>query len=244
MPLNLDTICLFLDVDGTLLDIAARPGDVVVPPSLVEDLHTAERRLGGALALVSGRSIEDLDTLFAPLRLRATGVHGAEIRFSPDEPILHDEAAALPEEIWRAVRRVAAGFPGVILENKRYSFGVHYRSAPHVAPALEGALRSAVAAPWDLILLPGHCVFEVKRAAHDKGRAIGRFMEQGPFAGRRPIFAGDDTTDRPGFAAVRARGGLAYSVGQDLPCVTGSFAAPAAVRAWLGHLVRDELVKP
>lgn len=244
MPLSVDTLCLFLDVDGTLLDLAPRPVDVVVPLSLPENLRSAERRLNGALALVSGRSIENLDALFAPLRLRATGVHGAEMRFSPGERVRRDAAAALPADAWMELSRLLLCFPGAFAENKQFAFAVHYRSAPGVGPMLKRALRVYLAERPGLVMMDGHYVFEIKRTVHDKGKAIEEFMKRQPFARRTPIFIGDDTTDEPGFVAARELGGQAYSVGRAAPRVSGCFAGPAAVRAWLADLVHGRLGKP
>jgi trehalose 6-phosphate phosphatase len=236
--INIANTCLFLDVDGTVLDIAARPTAIVLPPSLIDDLATVELRLLGALALVSGRPVSELDQLFAPLRLRAAGVHGAEMRFDPHKDTLYDEQAALPADAWLALRELLMKFPGSFAENKRFAFAVHYRTVPQIEFELERAVRRFVLDWRDagFTLLPGHCVFEIKRPFHEKGMAIERFMQQAPFAGRTPIFIGDDTTDVPGFAAVRARGGQAYSVGRLMPQATGSFDHPAAVRAWLSRV--------
>jgi trehalose 6-phosphate phosphatase len=126
-----DQTALFLDVDGTLLDLAASPTAVVVPRGLIECIANIERALGGALALISGRTLADLDQLFWPLRLRASGVHGAEIRYDPLAPIvIVDTADALPSRLWRSLNVALADFSGAFAENKRFSFAVHYRDAP------------------------------------------------------------------------------------------------------------------
>jgi hypothetical protein len=140
-PLSDAPVALFLDVDGTLLDLAERPDDVVTPAGLVAALVGTERRLAGALALISGREIDDLDRLFRPLRFRASGVHGAEARFEPGGPVTQAPAAVeLPLSLWKALTREVAEFPGAFAENKRFSFVVHYR----LAPAAERPLRQAV----------------------------------------------------------------------------------------------------
>src|SRR5271167_2801512 len=123
-------VALFLDVDGTLLDFAERPHEVVTPAGLVATLAKAERKLEGALALVSGRAIDDVDRLFEPLRLRASGVHGAEMRFNPGEPAKPLPAAKeLPQSLSTALRRAVEACPGAFVENKRFSIAVHYRLA-------------------------------------------------------------------------------------------------------------------
>jgi trehalose 6-phosphate phosphatase len=239
-PLSDAPIALFLDVDGTLLDLAARPDDVVTPAGLVATLGGAEHRLGGALALVSGREIEDLDRLFRPLRLRASGVHGAEIRFEQDGPVTPTAGAIeLPSSLWTALTREVAAFPGAFAENKRFSFVVHYR----LAPTAERPLRQAVtrligSSPISVEAMDARCAIELKAPAHDKGRAITAFLAQPAFRGRAPVFVGDDTTDESGFAVVAALGGAAYSVGGWRPGATGLFADPRAVRDWLAEFAR------
>ena len=232
--------CLFLDVDGTLIDIAPTPDAVRVPPGLVEALRRAERVFGGALALVSGRSIAELDRIFAPLTLQASGVHGAEFRFGDGERWA--KAAPIPAPAWDDLQGLLRAFPASLVENKGFSFAVHYRAAPETGSRLREALELFLAERIDLglAILPGHCVFELKRPGVDKGAAIADFMARAPFAGRRPVFIGDDVTDAPGFAAVSGRGGFAYSVSQAFPGVLGTFADPAAVRLWLTEIDRSE----
>lgn len=235
---NANAISLFLDVDGTLLDLAPTPDAVAVPASLVEDLAFAERRLDGALALVSGRPIEQLDRLFAPLRLRASGIHGAEIRYAPREPTRPLTRDRLPAEAWADFQRLLDEFPGAFAENKRVAFAAHYNQARPVEAELFLALRRFVErfSQLQLELAAGHFVFEVKLPGFDKGAAIRRFMGRAPFAGRPPVFIADDKMDRPGFETALALGGAAFSVGVEMPGLSGSFARPAAVREWLGKV--------
>ncbi len=235
---------LFLDVDGTLIDIAPSPTEVVVPASLVRDLEAAERLLEGALALVSGRTIANLDQLFRPLRLKASGVHGAELRLGGRDAPTALETQRLPASAWNELLPVLERFPGALAENKGFSFAVHYRAAPESGPRLRQRLGDFVATHADLglTIMPGHFVFELKRPGINKGAAIETMLARAPFHGRRPVFVGDDITDRPGFAAVLAHDGLAYSVGEDDPDVSGTFADAAAVRHWLTALVRSEAV--
>ncbi|MCW6508210.1 trehalose-phosphatase [Lichenifustis flavocetrariae] len=235
-------ISLFLDVDGTLIDIAPRPDAVVVAPHLIETLNILDRRLDGALALVSGRTIADLDHLFHPLRLRASGVHGAEMRFDANHETESVAGDAVSEDIVARLRDIAGSHVGTLVENKRYSVAIHYRAAPAAREELARELQLLIQseAGQDLRILPGHMVFELKRATFDKGVAIGNFLTRAPFQGRRPIFCGDDVTDTPGFDAVLAAGGLAFSVGFSRPGLSGSFADPAAVRDWLAHMAQME----
>ncbi len=236
--------CLFLDVDGTLIDIAPTPDSVRVPPGLIEALRRAERSFDGALALVSGRSIAELDRIFSPLRLKASGVHGAEFRFGSDDGDRWTKAAPLPEQVWLDLLAALEAFPASLVENKGFSFAVHYRSAPDTGPHLRTVLDRFLAERQDLglAILTGHFVFELKRPDIDKGAAIADFMTRRPFAGRRPVFIGDDVTDAPGFRTVMERGGFAYSVTQAFPGVLGTFNDPAAVRRWLAEIDRSETV--
>jgi trehalose 6-phosphate phosphatase len=239
-PATLDrhTIGLFLDVDGTIIDLAPTPDAVDVPTALLEELAVAERRLDGALALVSGRPIGELDRLFEPLRLRASGVHGGEIRYAPDEPGKSLATGRLPEEAWMRLNRLIAKFPGAFAENKGISFAVHYKLAgpigDEILQALQQFQREFPDVPLEVI--GGRSVYEIKLAGFDKGKAIECFMARPPFAGRRPIFVADDRVDRPGFEKALALGGLAFSVGAELPGVSGWFASPKDLRAWLERL--------
>ena len=231
-------LALFLDVDGTLLDLAARPDEVVTPAGLVTTLARAERKLAGALALISGRSIDDVDHIFAPLRLRASGVHGAEIRLDPEASTTPTAAADLPQSLLAALRRAVEPFPGVFVENKRFSFTVHYRLAPSEERPLRKIIKQLVDSnPIVVDVMDAHYAIEIKNPSFDKGSAIATFLSTATFQGRKPIFVGDDTTDESGFALVSARGGLAYSVGRPRPGAIGAFSEPGAVREWLAEFV-------
>jgi len=240
--LTAEPAALFLDVDGTILDLAERPGDVVTPPGLVATLERTERKLAGALALISGRPIDELDSLFRPLRLRASGVHGAEMRFDPDlPPISAPGARELPQSLLADLTRAVAAFPGAFVENKRFSFAVHYR----LAFATERPLREAVMRLIDSSDLPvevmnAHYAIELKAPGCDKGDAIAAFLATPAFRGRTPIFVGDDLTDESGFAVVAARGGYAFSVGRRRPGAIATFSQPSAVRGWLGEYAHRE----
>ena len=225
---------LFLDVDGTLLDIAESPTAVCVPRALCAALASLHRRLDGALALVSGRPLDDLDRLFAPLRLPACGVHGAQWRVHADKPLQH-EAAALAAPVRERLQALARAHAGILSEDKGSSFALHYRTAPAAGPALAAALHALLGEPENagLRLLPGKMVFEVIAHGSDKAQAIRRFLEVAPFAGRRPLFIGDDLTDEPALALMPGLGGLALSVGRLLPGASAVFADPAEVRAAL-----------
>jgi trehalose 6-phosphate phosphatase len=233
-------IALFLDVDGTLLDLASHPEAVEVPAGLIDALAAAERRLDGALALVSGRPIAALDRLFAPLLLRAGGVHGAEIRCTAGGAVRVSTERRMPRAAWSELVEVLGRFPGTFAEDKGVGFAIHYPAAGADAGELAAALGRLAArfGEFALELTAGHRVFEIRLPGFDKGKAIGSFMAKSPFLHRRPVFIADDAMDRAGFETALAHGGLAYSVGCTLPGLSGSFPAPSAVRDWLGRIGR------
>ena len=236
--LSLDKICLFVDADGTLLDIASRPESAKATSDTLEILGALYLALGGALAIVSGRRIEDIDTLFAPLRLPASGIHGAQLRRAPEHPISDAGIPDIPPSVQKIVEGVAARHAGVFVEHKQKALAVHWRAAQERETALLDELGAAVdRMEPELVILRGHCVFEVKSPSSTKGEAVRDFMETEPFAGRTPIFIGDDVTDIAGFAAVKALGGHAFSVGRKLEGADAVFASPTEVRAWLGRLI-------
>lgn len=226
---------LFLDVDGTLLDIAESPAAVCVPRELCSALECLHRRLGGALALVSGRPVDDLDRLFAPLLLPACGGHGAHWRTCAEEPLRHAAVATLSAPVRERLHALARRHAGVLAEDKGSSLALHYRAAPAAGQALASALHALLSEPAGagLRLLPGKMVFEVIAHDCDKAQAIRRFLALVPFAGRRPLFIGDDLTDEPALAMMPGLGGLALSVGRLLPGASAAFDNPAAVRAAL-----------
>lgn len=228
------THAFFLDVDGTLIDIAPHPDLVAIPPDLPPTLEALARDAGGALALVSGRTIESLDALFGAGRFAAAGSHGAELRPAPSACVRH--AAPLDDTLRAAVRAVGAQFSGIFVEDKQTAVAMHYRARPELEETLRRALAAVVGARGDVVVLPGRRVFEVKRSDLDKGTAVAAFLAQEPFAGRTPVFIGDDVTDEAGFAAVRAAGGIAICVGMLRGGADALLPDPAAVRALIARL--------
>ena len=232
--------CLFLDVDGTLLDFALTPGAVLVEPALLALLEKLHRAAGGALALVSGRTIIDLDRLFLPLKLPAAGTHGCERRDAAGNtrvaPVVREQLDALRASLGEIVARN----PGLLLEDKGAALALHFLQAPHMERELraEVALLAAPLVPH-FALLNGHAVIEIKPALHTKESAIDAFMSEAPFHGRTPAFLGDDITDYAGFNAVRRAGGLAIAVG---PRVTAEWRLPGtrSVRHWLEQLAEHK----
>jgi trehalose 6-phosphate phosphatase len=233
---------LFLDIDGTLLDIAETPNAVTVPNGLPGLLETLANQFGGALALVSGRTLTGIDGLFAAPGLPAAGQHGAEIRLpggTLETPASEsaDLAALLPE-----IEAFVAAHPGLLVEKKGRTIAVHYRLAPRYQDEIATFLDRQVRDHAEQIeTISGHRVFEIKPKAFNKGTAVARFMQAAPFAGRCPVFIGDDRTDEDGFAAVRALGGHAVRVGMDESSIADTrVSTPAELRAWLA-LVSDAL---
>lgn len=226
----------FFDVDGTLIDIADHPDAVVVPCELVSHLERLHQRSGGAVALVSGRTVERLDALFAPLRLPTAGAHGSEMRPMPHAPT-ERMAPPLSSTVRTEALAIAESLGDLLVEDKGSSLAIHYRAAPAVKAQLGERLAELAAnAVEPLKVLPGHFVFELKSARRDKGVAIDTFMQAPPFAGRRPIFIGDDVTDEAGFAAVRRKGGIPISVGRAFENVDLVLPRPADVRALVHRL--------
>lgn len=230
-----DRDALFLDVDGTLLQIAPHPEAVRVPPGLSAQLGRLSGRFGGALALVSGRSIADLDRLFAPLRLPCAGVHGLERR-TADAVVHRQPAAALLAALRPPLADFVRAHDGLVLEDKGQSLALHFRNAPDCALEAEALLRRLIEDSGPALeLRRGKMVLEAIPGNADKGTAIAAFMQEPPFAGRRPVFIGDDVTDEDGFAVVNAMAGLSIRVGQAAAPTAARHRLPdeAAVLAWL-----------
>lgn len=232
--LELNSDALFLDLDGTLIEIAATPDSVIVPDGLVKILSDLERGLGGAFAIVTGRPISDVDRFLAPFAPAAAGIHGAELRSQCDG---HIEATAPPidRSIVDAVHRLANSEPSVIVEEKRASIAVHHRLAPAAGPRLQAALeRILEQGPDHLILCPGRKVLEVVPRQVSKGTALEHILSLPRFRGRRPIMIGDDRSDETAFAAAVRLGGCGLKVaGENFSIEAADFANPAEVRAWL-----------
>jgi trehalose 6-phosphate phosphatase len=238
---HLNECAVLLDIDGTLLDLAPTPREVWVPPGLAKTLHRLHERTGGALAMVSGRSLNDIDLIFAPDQFPAVGGHGAEMRIRGDSEAV-SAAPAMDKELKRRLAAIARLSPGILLEDKGYSLALHYRLAPHAEKAIYAAVSLIRAdlpnAPIEV--LPGKCVCEIKHAGSNKASGVRELMMHEPFKGRRPFFIGDDVTDESVFAIMPDMDGLAFSVGRRATGVAGHFDAPSDVREFLAHLLDDE----
>ncbi len=202
---------LFLDFDGTLVELASQPETIEVPPGLVEALKALSRQLNGALALVSGRRLQDLDHFLSPLQLPTAAEHGAHRRSASGQlTIAH---AANMQGVLQAAQALATQHPTLRLEQKKLAISLHYRHAPELEALCLAEMQAAVARSAGLDLMHGKCVIDIKPAGVSKGTAIAAFMAEAPFAGRTPLFAGDDVTDEAGFTQVQGMGGYAVKVG-------------------------------
>jgi len=236
-PIPRDDAALFLDIDGTLIDIAPTPQAVKVPAGLPALLGRLSRRFAGSLAMVSGRCLDDIDLLFRPFRFPAAGIHGAERR---DALGNHHYTGLTSEDLAPAraeLRRFAARHPALLLEDKGRSLALHFRHAPELETAVREALELArIQLSPEAQLQPGHCVIELKGGSASKRSAIEEFMQEPPFAGRVPIYLGDDVTDMEALNHVQTAGGLGIYVGPEPQPGLGWLPRPAAVLEWLRSL--------
>jgi trehalose 6-phosphate phosphatase len=230
---------LFLDVDGTLLEFGPTPDAVHVDAALLQLLQRIAAACHGAVALISGRSLQQLDTLFPARDWPIAGLHGAERRDAQGRIHRHAAHQPVPTVIRDSLARLVARHPGAILEEKGAAIALHYRLADptierHLRQQLEDLVR--VHGNGDLALQPGACVFEIKPAGVTKANAIEAFLAEPPFAGRRPLFAGDDLTDLHGFEAVERHGGVSIAVGTRVSAMI-NVASPSDLRALLRDFV-------
>src|SRR3954466_14852737 len=235
---RLDEFAVLLDIDGTLLDLAPTPREVWVPPDLSKTLNRLLDKTSGAVALVSGRSLNDIDLIFAPEQFPAVGGHGAEMRLESDSEAVATHAPPMDKELKRRLAAIARLSPGILLEDKGYSLALHYRLAPQAERAIYEAvsLIRAELPEAPIEVLPGKCVCEIKHAGFTKATGVRELMRRAPFKGRRPFFIGDDVTDETVFAIMPDFDGLSFSVGRRAEGVDGHFDAPSDVREFLAVL--------
>ncbi len=239
-----DRSALFLDFDGTLADLARQPDAVVVPRELAPLLDRLHDRLDGALALVTGRARADIEGMFSPpWRWPAAFEHGALRRSAHGLMIARPEPPGLAG-VLRAAQALAARHAGLLVEHKRTTVALHYRLAPALEAECVGTLATAIAHEPGLQLLHGKAVVEVKPADTNKGLAIEAFMREAPFAGRVPLFAGDDVTDEAGFDVVQRLGGSGIKVGGGATRAQHRCPDPEALRAWLSQALKTEGTSP
>jgi trehalose 6-phosphate phosphatase len=232
--LDLKSVALLLDVDGTLIDIGPSPYEVNVPKNLCKSLERLVELTGGALALISGRPIAGLDRLFAPLKFSAVGGHGAEMRI--EGATSNHRVRPLPKALRQKLADNAPA--GVLVEDKGYSLAMHYRGVPVGKERVQKLMSEIGAAfPKETIeVLPGKEMLELKRAGTNKGEAVRTLMTLPPFVGRMPVFIGDDVTDESVFAILPDIGGAGFSVARQFDGLTAIFDTPASVRAALQRL--------
>jgi trehalose 6-phosphate phosphatase len=227
-----DALCpscaLFLDFDGTLVEIASHPQAVVVPKELPATLARWRDVLGGAVAVVSGRPIQQIDGFLAPVVLSVAGVHGAERRRA-DGSVAWQTVHPMQPVVDAATALVRA-YPSLEMESKRGAVAVHYRQAPQLQFLCLSTMQAAVERSEGLTLLCGKMVVEAKPSCTSKSQAIDAFMQEAPFAGRTAVFVGDDATDESGFASVQRRGGMGVKVGDGPSVARARVADPMAMR--------------
>ncbi|GBQ90805.1 trehalose phosphatase [Gluconacetobacter johannae DSM 13595] len=221
---------LLLDFDGTLVDIAPTPESVVVSPGLLEVLRRLRAKCGDALAVISGRGVEQIDHFLGDVPFAVAGEHGIAVRHRPDGPIVRADLPVVPPEWLQRAETLVAGYPGVRIERKVGGFVLHYRAAPEAADALLDAAQGWVEASGGVFhIQAAKMAWEIRPDGVDKGHAVAALMQSPPFAGRHPIFVGDDATDEDGIRAAVALGGAGFRIPMDFPDA-------AAFRAWLATL--------
>lgn len=231
LPKITANMALFLDFDGTLVDIAAQPELVVIPQGLISLLAQLSGQLNGALAIVSGRALADLDAYLSPLKLPSAAEHGAVQRLAGQQltaatpPALHDVVCV--------ASALAAQHAGLRVEVKSHAVALHYRHAPELALLCLEAMAEAVKRTPGIDLLRGKFVLDIKPAGITKGTAIQALMDQPPFKGRLPLFAGDDTTDEAGFSVIQSIGGDTVKIGAGASLAHYRCPDPATFRQWL-----------
>ena len=226
--------CFFLDLDGTLLELAETPEAVGIGAAEKKVLEDLVERTGGAVAMISGRALRRIDEILAPLVLPAAGQHGAERRDAKGVRHRHRFPANVLRPVAVGMRSFAAKHRGLVFEDKGASVALHYRLAPQLAGAVQAAVREAALPLGEAVeVQDGKMVVELKPAGCDKGKAIAQFMQEPPFAGRIPVFLGDDVTDEYGFRVVNAMGGHTIKVGEGPSAARWRLDNPASTRAWL-----------
>ncbi len=231
-PLAIDC-ALFLDIDGTLAELAAKPGAVRIDADLAGALPKLARDLDGALALVTGRAITSADQLLPGLKLPMAGQHGCERRDADGTIHLYAPVKATQAKLRKLLRGLAKRHPDLLLEDKGATLALHYRSTPQLASHVHRTLRRSIARDEGYRLQRGKLLLEVRPEGRDKGTAIHDFMAETPFAGRVPVFVGDDRTDEHGFEMVERLGGWSVKVGPGRTAARFRLTDPAAVHRWL-----------
>lgn len=226
---------LFLDFDGTLVDFADQPEAVIVPPQLPILLDQLFLSLDGALALISGRSIASLDSLLNLSSIPAAGSHGAEWRLNGVLQTVDLNTPSFSDAV--KLLTTFAVSHDLLFENKPHSFALHFRQQPELKAKVDQFLADHIETMLDLRVIYGNCVREVQPRGMDKGKAVARFMTQPPFAGRRPIYIGDDTTDEDAFQWVNANQGWSFKVGEGVTAAQYRLSDVTDTYRYLGELL-------
>lgn len=234
---------VFLDVDGTLLDLGERPAEVTREPGLTQTLEALRRCV--PVALISGRPIADLDRLFAPLVLPAAGQHGAERRSAGGRIHRANVSRAALAHARTLLTTWTRSHPGTLLEDKGMTLALHFRGAPDLGAEAARVFHDALQRLGDDFQLgTGNMVLEIRPRGWDKGRALAEFMHEPPFAGRLPVFVGDDVTDEDGFCAANRLGGHSIKVGNGPTAARWRIHGVRQVLAWLDRFVQWSATSP
>ncbi len=234
---DLEQYCVFLDFDGTLVEIEDRPDDVRIDAATLQLIERLRDKVGRALALVSGRDIHVIDRLLYPLVLPVAGVHGLQRRDASGRlhsPVIDQNVV---EAIASQVQAEFRSEPGVVIEKKTGAVAIHFRLRPDFEKKCHALARKIIRGRPDLHIIKSKMVCEIRLQGNDKGAVIATFLEERPFKGRKPIFAGDDATDEPGFVAVNACGGVSIKIGEDPTAARHRAANTLELRNWLDELI-------
>ncbi|OSN10221.1 hypothetical protein AU512_09675 [Lonsdalea iberica] len=233
--LRLSDSAFFFDIDGTLAEICARPEDASIPLPRLSLLRALFRGCDGAVGIISGRRLAEIDDLLAPLLFPAAGIHGGERRRA--DGTVHRSEVNLPTELCLRLKYWVSQHPGTFLEAKEdTAVALHYRQCPQFEPEAARLVSALVEDYPQWATQQGKCVVEIKPENVNKGVALRAFMTETPFRGRTPVFVGDDLTDEQGFDAAQALGGIAIKIGAGPTCATYRLASVDAVGAWLSCL--------
>ncbi|PPC87592.1 MAG: trehalose-phosphatase [Hyphomicrobium sp.] len=236
-PFNLQNFSFFLDIDGTLAEIARLPELAVVSPETQNILALLFKITDGALAVVSGRQLDDIDRMIGLPFLPAAGIHGAQLRL-PGKPILlNDSCTAELDDVHIRLREGLHDVEGILWERKPLSVAIHYRAIPNESQRIIALAHQVVKNRPGLKVITGKMIVEILPASSDKGQAVTQLMSYPPFKGRTPFFAGDDTTDEDAFIAINSMDGISAKIGSGPSIAKFGFENSEALRAWLARLI-------
>ena len=240
LPLPAQPTALFLDFDGTLVDIAEWPDAIRVDDDTPTTLGRLQRSVDGALAIVTGREIDVIDRFLAPFRCPVAGIHGLVRRDAAGVQHSRTGVPAFLDAAERSLKALATTAPGLVVERKSRAIAIHYRARPELERACLAAMEAIAASDASIRIVPGKMVIEAKPGGGDKGSAIADFLNEAPFQGRIPVFVGDDVTDEDGFRLVNDRRGMTVKIGPGPTVAQHRLANPATFVAWL-RVVADQL---